>query len=739
MSVAADQQSSSCPGKSAKRVFAQMFRASTTFAATGEDVDGRVKPGHDGNNKRRVRRIIGISLAFVFVAIAAFAAWIVSLGPLPLAQARQVSTTIVDRNGKLLRAYAMADGRWRLPVDAKTAVDPRYLTLLLAYEDRRFYSHPGVDPLALGRAAIQFASRGHIVSGGSTITMQLARLLEPRRQRSVYAKLRQMVRAFEIERQLTKDQILDLYLTLAPYGGNLEGIRAASIAYFGKEPKRLSLAESALLVALPQSPETRRLDRYPEAARAARDRVLDRMVEEGRVSKEDALQAKAAAVPGLRKPMPILAPHSADQAIATDKDTEVIRLTLDAGLQKVLEALARDRALALGPNISIGILAVDNATGEVLARVGSPDYFDERRAGQVDMTRAVRSPGSTLKPFIYGLAFEDGFVHPESLIDDRPIRFGSYAPENFDMTFQGTVPVRKALQLSLNVPAIALLDRVGASRLTSRLKQAGVNLVLPKDEAPGLAMGLGGVGVTLQDLVQLYSGLARLGNTRPLREMADDPPRDTLRLMDQVAAWQVGNVLMGTPPPENAPHNRIAFKTGTSYGYRDAWSVGFDGRMTIGVWVGRPDGAPVAGLVGRTAAAPILFDAFARTGKLPVPLPKPPKGTLVASNAKLPLPLRRFRPLGELVRTGSDQAPHIQFPLNGSRLDVANSSGAEPAAMPVKVAGGVLPMTMLVNGVSVGEIDGRRQRLVDPPGPGFARLTVIDATGAADTVVIRIQ
>ena len=739
MSVAADQQSSSCPGKSAKRVFAQMFRASTTFAATGEDVDGRVKPGHDGNNKRRVRRIIGISLAFVFVAIAAFAAWIVSLGPLPLAQARQVSSTIVDRNGKLLRAYAMADGRWRLPVDAKTAVDPRYLTLLLAYEDRRFYSHPGVDPLASGRAAIQLASRGHIVSGGSTITMQLARLLEPRRQRSVYAKLRQMVRAFEIERQLTKDQILDLYLTLAPYGGNLEGIRAASIAYFGKEPKRLSLAESALLVALPQSPETRRLDRYPEAARAARDRVLDRMVEEGRVSKEDALQAKAAAVPGLRKPMPILAPHSADQAIATDKDTEVIRLTLDAGLQKVLEALARDRALALGPNISIGILAVDNATGEVLARVGSPDYFDERRAGQVDMTRAVRSPGSTLKPFIYGLAFEDGFVHPESLIDDRPIRFGSYAPENFDMTFQGTVPVRKALQLSLNVPAIALLDRVGASRLTSRLKQVGVNLVLPKDEAPGLAMGLGGVGVTLQDLVQLYSGLARLGNTRPLREMADDPPRDTLRLMDQVAAWQVGNVLMGTPPPENAPHNRIAFKTGTSYGYRDAWSVGFDGRMTIGVWVGRPDGAPVAGLVGRTAAAPILFDAFARTGKLPVPLPKPPKGTLVASNAKLPLPLRRFRPLGELVRTGSDQAPHIQFPLNGSRLDVAGSSGAEPAAMPVKVAGGVLPMTMLVNGVSMGEIDGRRQRLVDPPGPGFARLTVIDATGAADTVVIRIQ
>ena len=282
--------------------------------AKKEDVDGRVKPGHDGVRRSRAVRIAVVAVAIVSLVVAAFAAWVVSLGPLPLAQARQVSTTIVDRNGKLLRAYAMADGRWRLPVDAKTSVDPGYLKLLLAYEDRRFRSHAGVDPLALGRAAFQLVTRGHIVSGGSTITMQLARLLEPRRERSVYAKLRQMVRALELERRLTKDQILDLYLTLAPYGGNLEGIRAASIAYFGKEPKRLSLAEAALLVALPQSPETRRLDRHPEAARAARDRVLDRMVEEHQVSPEDAAQAKAAPVPRLRKPMPILAPHSADAA-----------------------------------------------------------------------------------------------------------------------------------------------------------------------------------------------------------------------------------------------------------------------------------------------------------------------------------------------------------------------------------------------------------------------------------------
>lgn len=688
-----------------------------------------------------MRTAVLAALAVAGLSLAGLTAWVVSLGPVPLDQTRQVSTIVLDRDGKLLRAYAMADGRWRLPVTAASGVDPTYVNLLLAYEDQRFRRHAGVDPLALGRAAFQLATRGQIVSGGSTITMQLARLLEPRRERSVQAKLRQIVRAIEIERQLDKDQILDLYLTLAPFGGNLEGVRAASLAYFGKEPKRLSLAESALLVALPQSPEKRRLDRYPEAARAARDRVLDRMVSEGRVSQEDAVAARAESVPRLRKPMPLLAPHATDQAVGALPETRIIRTTLDATLQKNLEALARDRAAAQGADVSIGILVVDNDSGDVLAHVGSPDYFDVRRAGQVDMTRAVRSPGSTLKPFIYGLAFEDGFVHPDSLIDDRPIRFGNYAPENFDMSFQGTVPVRRALQLSLNVPAIALLDRVGASRLSARLKQAGAELVLPKDEVPGLAMGLGGVGVTLSDLVRLYAGLARLGHTVALREITNDvdAEREPLRLMDQAAAWQVGNVLLGTPPPENGVHGRIAFKTGTSYGYRDAWSVGFDGRMTIGVWVGRPDGAPVPGLIGRSAAAPILFDAFARTGKLPAALPKPPRGVLLANNARLPLPLRRFRPAGDLIRTGSEQALRIQFPLNGSRIDAAADGAKSFTPLPVRVAGGVLPLTMLVNGISVGDIDSRRQTLVEPPGPGFVRLTVMDATGAADTVVVRIQ
>jgi len=362
------------------------------------------------------------------------------------------------------------------------------------------------------------------------------------------------------------------------------------------------------------------------------------------------------------------------------------------------------------------------------------------------MTNALRSPGSTLKPFIYGLGFEDGLIHPETLIDDRPARYGAYAPENFDLTFQGTVAIRKALQMSLNVPAVAVLDKVGASRFTARLRQAGGTLVLPKGEVPGLAMGLGGVGVRLSDLVKAIAGLARLGTTVPLTERSEaalpagdgEPVPDAARLMDPVAAWYVGSILIGTPPPENAPAGRIAFKTGTSYGYRDAWSIGFDGKRTIGVWVGRPDGAPVLGLVGRTAAAPILFDAFARSGKTTTPLPHAPRGALFAANAKLPLPLQRFRPVG-LPSEGSEPTLKIMFPPNGARLELAAGDGGGVDPLALIVSGGALPLTVLVNGVPVGGATAKRTVFYQPDGPGFLRLTVMDARGAADSVVVRLQ
>ncbi|HEX3440250.1 MAG TPA: penicillin-binding protein 1C [Pseudolabrys sp.] len=654
------------------------------------------------------------------------------LGPAPLGRDLDYSHAVLDRNGTLLRAYATKEGRWRLPATVAD-VDPRFLKLLFNYEDKRFYQHGGVDFVAMGRAAFQLLTQGHIVSGGSTLTMQVARLLEPREHRTFLAKLRQVTRAIELEHHLSKAQILSLYLSLAPYGGNLEGIRAASLAYFGKEPKRLSLAEAALLVALPQSPEFRRPDRYPDAAQAARDRVLDRA--EGVISADDINRAKAEPVPRARRQLPMLAPHAADKVVGFEPDKRVHRLTIDAALQKTLEDLARERAQALGPDISVAILAVDNASGEVRARVASPDYFDVRRAGQVDMTEALRSPGSTLKPFIYGLGFEDGFIHPETLIDDRPARYGNYTPENFDLTFQGTVTVRKALQLSLNVPAIAVLGKVGVNRLSARLTQVGAALVLPQGEAPGLAMGLGGVGVKLSDLVMLYSGLARLGAAVPLVERVGEAEAPSRRLLDPVAAWYVGNVLIGAPPPENAPPGRIAFKTGTSYGYRDAWSIGFDGRMTIGVWVGRADGAPVPGLVGRASAAPILFDAFARSGLNPAPLPKAPKGVIFSATAKLPPPLQRFSPAAEVGATA--EPPRIMFPPDGARLEL--SGGRNPDPLALKIAGGRAPLTVMVNGVPLGSQGGHRTVFYRPDGPGFVRLTVMDARGASDSVSVRLQ
>jgi penicillin-binding protein 1C len=711
------------------------------------EISGTTSPGIEhtgGEPSARGRqsgrgRLAVAAAGIAAVCMFAFAASIVGLGPAPLGEGLEFSTLVVDREGRLLRPYATSDGRWRLPTTIGN-VDPRYVAALIAYEDKRFRAHHGVDAVAIARAALQLVRNRRVISGASTLTMQVARLLEPRGERTLAVKLREIVRALELERALGKDEILSLYLSLAPFGGNIEGVRAAALAYFGKEPRRLTLGEVALLVALPQAPELRRPDRAVDAARRARDRVLDRMAAAGQVPADEVEAARHEAVPAARKPMPMLSPHAADEAVAIAPQRKLHRLAIDATLQQSLEELARDRARALGPDASIAAIVVDNASGEVLARVGSADYFDGRRSGQVDMTTAWRSPGSALKPFIYGLAFEDGVVHPETLIEDRPVRYGSYAPENFDLTFQGTVTVRRALQLSLNVPAVEVLDAVRASRLSARLAAAGALLAFPKGEVPGLAMGLGGVGIRLCDLTMLYAGLARLGTVVPLLERRDEtaPAPVPGRLLDPVAAWYVGSVLIGTPPPENAVGGRIAFKTGTSYGYRDAWALGFDGKRTVGVWVGRPDGAPVPGLTGRTAAAPILFDAFARMNRAIAPLPAAPKGVLVATAGKLPPPLRRFRSGGVAAETAPDPAPRIMFPPNGARLELAGAGGSRDA-IGLKIAGGAAPLTVLVNGVPTAEGAGKRTLFWKPDGPGFARLTVIDAHGAADSVVVRVE
>ncbi|MCJ2045448.1 penicillin-binding protein 1C [Methylobacterium sp. J-078] len=681
----------------------------------------------------------------LFLLLPTLALWrfVDTLPPLDLTQAQLRSTVVLDREGRLLRPFATADGRWRLPVTG-SQVDPRFLAMLTAYEDRRFASHPGIDPAATLRAAGQWLTAGRIVSGGSTLSMQVARLVEPRAERSLAAKLRQMVRAVQLERRLGKDGVRDLYLALAPYGGPVEGVRAASLAYFGREPARLSFAESALLVALPQAPEARRPDRFPHAARRARDRVLDIAARQGVITAAEAQAARAESVPTLRRPFPMLAAHAAEAAHVADPAAQVVRLTLDGRLQASLETLATERAAALGPGISAAILAIDNRTGAVLAQVGSPGYLDASRAGAIDMTGAIRSPGSALKPFIYALAFETGLAHPETQLDDRPVRFaGAYAPENFDLGYQGTVTARRALQLSLNVPAVDLLEAVGPARFIARLRAGGARVDLPRDTAPGLPVALGGLGITLTDLARLFSGLARQGLVPNVVRRLDGPPAEAApeaRITEAVAAWYVADTLRGAPPPENALAGRIAYKTGTSYGYRDALAVGFDRRVAIAVWVGRPDGNAVPGLVGRVVAAPILFDAFARFGGEPDPVPMP-RDALVTTTAGLPPPLRHIRrDIPKTLSAALGGTLKIAYPPDGARIDLGLSEPepAPPASLALKALGGVPPLTWMVDGLPVAG-GARRQSAWAPEGAGFARISVMDATGASDSVVVRLE
>jgi len=658
------------------------------------------------------------------------------------------SILVLDRDGRLLRPFATRDGRWSLPV-ATHDVDSRFTALLLATEDGGFYAHDGVDPRAALRAAAQWVARGRIVSGASTLTMQVARLMAPRPHRSLGAKLDQAIRALALERRFSKVEILEFYLRLAPYGGNLQGIRAASLAWFGHEPRSLSLAEAALLVALPQAPERRRPDRFAAKARAARDRVIDHAVALGLADPAEAEAARREPVPDGRRDLPALAFHAAGEARAADRGAPSIRLALDAGLQAGLEPLVRRHAERFGPAVSGALIVIDNATGEVLADVGTADPRSVARAGALDMARAYRSPGSALKPFVYALAFENGIAAPDTVIEDRPTHYGAYGPVNFDQDFQGSVTARHALQMSLNLPAVALLDQVGPARFLARLEDAGATIALPRGEAPGLAVGLGGLGIRLVDLARLYAGLARGGDVPVLVERPGGLDTRAARprgrpLTDPASAWSVTDILRGAAPPPNRLGGRIGFKTGTSYGYRDALAAGFSRRYTVAAWLGRPDDGAVPGLVGRQAAAPLLFDAFALLPGTVETIPMP--SSLHGTAAKLPLPLRRLH-----GRDGGAGPPlRIAFPPDGATVDVgldrgsrgraaAAAAAAAAADLALKVEGGAPPFTWFVNGLPAGAASPRRQARWTPDGAGFARISVIDAGGQAADAAVRLR
>lgn len=553
---------------------------------------------------------------------------------------------VVARDGTPLRAWPDADGVWRFPV-TPDKVSKTYLDALLTYEDRWFYWHPGVNPLALLRAAWQWMAHGEIVSGGSTLSMQVARALEPV-PRSLSGKLRQIARAMQLELRLSKREILTLYLNHAPMGGIVEGVEMASRSYLGKSAQTLSAAEAALLVVLPQAPSRLRPDRHPDKAQTYRDKVLRRMAQLGHWTQadvDDALIEKVGANPPRLAWLAPLAAERLRQAskrqhaqkrssiyIGSDRslvEATIVQSTLDREIQTLLERMLADKVGQLPRFVSMAAMVMDSKTMEVLGYAGSADFSDARRFSHVDMVRGIRSPGSTLKPFLYAMALDDGLIHSESLLADTPQSFSGYDPGNFQASFSGPVSVSEALQRSLNVPAVDLLDRIGSSRFTARLSSAGLRLRLPKDAMPNLSVILGGAGTSLEELVGAYRSLAMNGMAGTPRITPNAPVREA-RMMSAGAAFIIRSILEGGGHPDqpfvedDGSGVRLAWKTGTSYGFRDAWAVGVSGRYTLGVWVGRPDGTPNPGFFGANVAAPLLQQiAFALPRSAPLSQQRP--------------------------------------------------------------------------------------------------------------------
>ncbi|MGE7816714.1 peptidoglycan glycosyltransferase PbpC [Pseudomonas sivasensis] len=554
-----------------------------------------------------LRLVARWTLATLLLVIALL--WLADrIWPLPLPK-DDLARVVLAEDGTPLWRFADANGVWRYPVQTGE-VSPYYLDALLTYEDRWFYQHPGVNPLALVRATWQNLTGARVVSGGSTLSMQVARLLDPH-SRTFHGKVRQLWRTAQLEWHLSKEEILNLYLNRAPFGGTLQGVAAASWAYLGKSPAQLTHAEAALLAVLPQAPSRLRPDRHPQRAQEARDKVLRRLAEFQvwpQSAVDEALEEPLLLAPRLE---PSMAPLLARRLNRPDSPP-LIRTTVDATLQRRLEDLLLGWRARLPEHTSAAILVVEEETMAVRAYLGSVDINDAKRFGHVDMISALRSPGSTLKPFLYGMALDDGLIHSESLLQDVPRRYGDYRPGNFSMGFTGAVPASTALSSSLNLPAVQLLEAYGPKRFAAEMRIGGVPLALPALAEPNLALILGGAGSRLEDLVGGYSAFARDGKSASIRLQPDDALRER-PMLSPGSAWIVRRILSGQARPDRDPRAELvqrpvlAWKTGTSYGFRDAWAIGVGPRYLIGVWIGRPDGTPVPGQFGLASAAPLML------------------------------------------------------------------------------------------------------------------------------------
>ncbi|CCH56933.1 penicillin-binding protein 1C [Fibrisoma limi BUZ 3] len=544
----------------------------------------------------------------------------------PLRTAVPYAPLITAHDGTTLHAFLSRDDKWRMYAEL-TEITPVVRKTILFKEDKYFYYHPGFNPVAMIRAAVRNLLTSRRTSGASTITMQTVRLLEPR-ERTYGSKLIELFRALQLELHLSKDEILQLYLNLIPYGSNIEGLKAASLLYFGKPPALLSLAELTTLTIIPNRPSSLRLGQNNAFIVQERNRWLARFRSAGLFDEIAVTDALNEPLTARRRAAPQQAPHLARRLRLAYPDTPIIRSALRPAAQATAEQLVynyvnRVRALNIH---NAAVLVVDNRTLEVVAYVGSADFANTFDGGQVDGVRAVRSPGSALKPLLYALAFDEGLITPKTKLNDVPTNFGGYEPDNYDRRFNGPVTAEFALANSLNIPAVALLKDIGTSTFISTMRKAGFSTIQKQAKDLGLSMILGGCGVTLEEMTRLYTGFANEGGVGTLRFTSVSPSYATKpgqpatpvkRSFSPEAAYLVTHTLTQITRPD-LPNNfdnsyhlpRIAWKTGTSYGRRDAWSIGYNRNFTIGVWVGNFSGAGVPELSGANTATPLLFQLF---------------------------------------------------------------------------------------------------------------------------------
>lgn len=582
--------------------------------------------------KKRLKKWRSVLFVLVFVLILGSVYFYFCL-PEPLFKS-PVSSVLLSKQGKLLGAHISADEQWRFPPLKK--VPPKFAASIIAFEDKRFYQHIGVDPLAIARAIKLNLQAGHIVSGASTISMQVIRLASNNPQRNFWQKMLEAVRAMRLETRYNKQQILSFYASHAPFGGNVVGLEAASWRYFGRHPSQLSWAESAMLAVLPNSPALIHLGRKRERLKKKRDALLKKLFEQKTISELDYQLAIAEPLPVKPKPLPRLAPHLLDTLTFKYHKQQQFHSTLDYTLQKQLNQLAQHHAelLALKNIHNLAIVVIDNQNFEVKAYIGNaPLPKEEAKNGEaIDLIQRPRSTGSTLKPFLFALMIDAGEITPETLIADTPVSYTGYRPRNYDRKFRGVVRAKQALAHSLNIPAVNMLSYHGVERFLASLRQMGMSTLHRRSREYGLPLILGGAEGTLLELSSMYANLAYRAQQpyqssnknylKPRLLVGDSNQTNQQSEISPASAWMTLQALLEVGRPGTEAYwkrfdssHKIAWKTGTSFGHRDAWAIGTTPNYTVGVWVGNASGEGRQGMTGVRLAAPILFAVF---NKLPL-------------------------------------------------------------------------------------------------------------------------